>query len=84
MKEKIKNYISFLNYYFKYLLDFKNLNKYIYLSSLFLNRVEKLLSSNMSRDVILDNIEISYSDFKVDYDDLDFSSCVNVDNRFNK
>ncbi len=84
MIKKIKYYYFILKNYFKILLDFKNLNKYIYLSSIFLNRVEQLLNSNLDQDTILKNIEISFSAYKIDYDDEDFNIGTNVDNKFER
>lgn len=84
MLKKIKDYYSILKNYLKILLDFKNLNKYIYLSSIFINRVEQLLYSDLEKDVILDNIVISFSSFKVDYNDEDFIIGTEVNNKFER
>ena len=52
---RIKEIISNIKCYLKVLLNFKDLNKYIRLSSIFLNRLENILSSN-------DNIDDKYND----------------------
>lgn len=84
MKEKIKILFLEIKYYLNILSDFKNLNRYIKLSSIFCSRVEQLLSSNLSDSAILDNIKISYSSFKADYDLDDFTSSVEVKNNFER
>ena len=84
MLRKIKDYYVILKNYFKILLDFKNLNKYIFLSSIFLNRVEQLLNSDLDNSIILENIKISFSSFKIDYNDDDFITGTQVNNKFER
>ncbi len=79
---KIKEFISNIKFYLKILLDFKDLNRYIYLSSIFINRLETILNSDLSDNIKLNNIEISYGDFKVNYEINDIKSGVEVNNDF--
>lgn len=82
MFKKIKNKISEFNLYFKTLKDFSKLNNYIFYSTIFLNRVEELLSSSLDDSVILDNIKMSYSNYKINFLEEDFSNLNNIDNNF--
>lgn len=82
MKERIKEKIIKIKYYFNILRDFSKLNKYIFYSSIFVNRVEELLSSDLSDSVILDNIKMSFSDYKVNFLEENFSNFTNVNNNF--
>ncbi len=82
MIEKIKILKRNLKFYFNILLDFKNLNKYIYFSSVFLNKLELILNSNLEYEEKINNIEIIYSDFKLDFEDKDFNSGVILENKF--
>lgn len=79
---KIKEFISNIKFYLKILLDFKDLNRYIYLSSIFINRLETILNSDLSDNIKLNNIEISYGDFKVNYEINDIKAGVEVKNDF--
>lgn len=82
MREKIKNKINEIKAYFIIIKDFDKLNKYIFYSSIFVDRVEELLSSDLSDPVILDNIKMSYSDYKVNFLEDNFSNYTEVDNKF--
>lgn len=82
MKKKLNDSLNRYKYYFSVLRDFSKLNNYIFLSTKFINRVEKLLFSDLPDELILENIKICYSDFKNDYDRDDFSEGVNVKNEF--
>ena len=79
---KIKEIISNIKFYLKVLLNFKDLNKYIRLSSIFLNRLENILSSNDNIDDKYNDICKYFSDFKVDYVNQDFVEGVDVKNDF--
>lgn len=79
---KIKEFICNIKFYLKILLDFKDLNRYIYLSSIFINRLETILNSDLSDNIKLNNIEISYGDFKVNYEINDINAGVEVKNDF--
>lgn len=78
----IKDKFLTLKFYFKILLNFKDLNKYIRLSSIFLNRLESILSSDDNIDNKYNNICKYFSDFKVDYVNDDFVEGVDVKNDF--
>lgn len=65
---KIKKKIKMMKTYFSYLTNFQKLNKYVYLSSKFINDLDSVLYSDYSDTEILDNIKSYYSEFKVDYD----------------
>lgn len=79
---KIKEVISNIKCYLKVLLNFKDLNKYIRLSSIFLNRLENILSSDDHIDNKYNDICKYFSDFKVDYVNDDFVEGVDVKNDF--
>ena len=79
---RIKEVISNIKCYLKVLLNFKDLNKYIRLSSIFLNRLENILSSNDNIDDKYNDICKYFSDFKVDYVNEDFVEGVDVKNDF--
>ena len=81
--KKIKLYISYIKNYFKILTTFEKLNEYVYNSSIFLTRLENILySKDLSEEQKLLNIEMSYSDFKVNNLEDNFNSGVVVDNEF--
>lgn len=84
MKEKIKYKIKDLKYYFSIVFDFLKLNKYIFLSSKLINRLNIILSSDLDDNVKLDNIKIVYSDFKIDYDFNEFNENIKVKNKFER
>lgn len=79
---KMKNIFLMIKFYFKILLNFKDLNKYIRLSSIFLNRLENILSSDDNIDNKYNDICKYFSDFKVDYFNDDFVEGVDVKNDF--
>lgn len=78
----IKDKFLTLKFYFKILLNFKDLNKYIRLSSIFLNRLENILLSDDNIDHKYNDICKYFSDFKVDYVNDDFVEGVDVKNDF--
>ena len=80
--KKIKILFNDLKFYFKVLKDFSELNRYVFFSSKCLNRLERLLYSNLGSEVILDNIKIIYNDFKIDYEKDDLVEGVNIKNGF--
>lgn len=80
--KKMKNIFLMIKFYLKVLLNFKDLNKYIRLSSIFLNRLENILSSDDNIDNKYNNICKYFSDFKVDYVNDDFVEGVDVKNDF--
>lgn len=86
MKEKINKlkelWNNLLNY-FKILTDFQTLNKYIYYSSIFINRVDQIIYSDLDNETIVNNIKLSYSDFKIEYID-DFEKGITINNRFER
>lgn len=82
--KKIKKYVSYIKYYYGIISDFANLNKYIFYSSIFLNRLEKILYSDLTDDVILNNIKIAYSDFKIEHLSEDFTAGIDIRNNFQK
>ncbi len=81
---KIKNKISYIKYYLKILFDFSKLNKYIFLSSKLINRIELILKSDLDNTTKIDNIIISYNDFKIDYDFEEFNEKVSIENNFDR
>jgi len=86
MKEKIKKLqILFdnLKNYFKILTDFQTLNKYVYYSSIFIDRVDKIIYSDFDDETILNNIRLSYSDFKIEYIE-DFETGFSINNKFER
>ena len=86
MKEKInklKELWNNLSNYSKILTDFQTLNKYIYYSSIFINRVDQIIYSDLDNETILNNIKLSYSDFKIEYID-DFEKGITINNRFER
>lgn len=83
--KKIKLYISYIKNYFKILTTFEKLNEYVFNSSIFLTRLENILYSNeLNEEQKLLNIEMSYSDFKVNNLEENFDNGVVVNNDFNK
>ena len=84
MLNKLKDKFYIIKYYFGIIKDFSKLNRYVILSSIFCSRVEQLLNSNLQDDVILNNIKMSYSNFKVDYDLDDIVSGVSFNNKFER
>lgn len=83
--KKIKLYISYVKNYFRILTTFEKLNEYIFNSSIFLTRLENILYSNeLNEEQKLLNIEMSYSDFKVNNLEENFDNGVVVNNDFNK
>ena len=79
----LKNIYKDRKKYIETLTNFEQLNKYIYYSSIFLNRLELILySDDLSLQQKLDNIVLSYSDFKVNNLEQNFNNGVSVDNKF--
>lgn len=71
MKKIKKKLLEFKNY-LKILTDFKDLNRYVYYSSIFINRVDRLLKSKLDEKTVAYNLSLCYSDFKIEYiEDLD-------------
>lgn len=82
--KKIKLYISYIKNYFKILTTFEKLNEYVFNSSIFLTRLENILyNNNLSEEQKLLNIQLSYSDFKVNNLEDNFDNGVTVKNDFN-
>lgn len=83
--KKFKLYISYIKNYFRTLTTFEKLNEYIFNSSIFLTRLENILYSNeLNEEQKLLNIEMSYSDFKVNNLEENFDNGVVVNNDFKK
>lgn len=86
MKKKInriKSIYENIKYYLNILTDFISLNKYVFYSSIFINKVDKLLKSNVDSNTFIYNLRLYYSDFKIEYfDDLD--NGVTINNKFDK
>ena len=81
----LKNIYKDRKKYFETLTSFESLNEYVYYSSIFLNRLELILYSNeLSLEEKLNNIEISYSNFKINCLEKNFASGVAVENNFNR
>lgn len=79
---KMKNIFLMIKFYFKILLNFKDLNKFIRLASVFINKIEFVLSSNDDIETKYNNISKYFSDFKIDYEENDFVEGVDVKNDF--
>jgi len=79
---KIKEKIKEVKYYLEILTDFSKLNKYIYLSSILINRVGIILNNNLDNENKLNNLDLIYSDFKIDYDFEEFKEKIKVENKF--
>ena len=60
------------------------MNKYIFLSSKLINRIELILKSDLDNTTKIDNIIISYNDFKIDYDFEEFNEKVSIENNFDR
>lgn len=84
MKEKIKYKIKDIKYYFFIVFDFLKLNKYIFLSSKLINRLNIILNSNLDDNIKLDNIKVVYNDFKIDYDFNEFNENIKIKNNFER
>lgn len=80
--KKMKNIFLMIKFYFKILLNFKDLNKFIRLASVFINKIEFVLSSNDDIETKYNNISKYFSDFKIDYEENDFVEGVDVKNDF--
>lgn len=81
----LKNIYKDRKKYFETLTSFESLNEYVFHSSIFLNRLELILySDELSLEQKLDNIEISYSNFKVNNLEHNFDNGVTVKNDFER
>lgn len=79
---KLKDFFSNIKFYFRILLDFHNLNKFIFYSSVYINRSHKILNSDMDSEKKLLNFHLAYSDFKIEY--FDMNSDFYIKNKFSK
>lgn len=82
--ERLKLIISNFKYYLNVISDFITLNKYVFYSSIFFNKIEKVLYSDYDKEQILNIIEHAYSDFKINYSDDCFKEGIEINNKFTK